>query len=979
MAVIEIAKIVVRRGQEATTGMPQLDSGEFGWAEDTEHLYIGKRIVDGAINDENSRILTSGDLDNVFSLLANTTTNVTYYKYRNQASWIHSVGTTVQTKLDTLVSLVDYGVIPLIDTHQVLDVSTASDSGATVLYFASTNGLVPHLGYTVSGTNIVNETTIVEVDRDYSITLSTPTTGAISTGSAITFNPPSADTVIDITSQFQTAVANIFNNDTAVTDSRRELLIPAGRYAISDTIELPPYSVLKGAGAGLTQLILTATDRNMFKTVGIDQYGTTYTYEGNSGDLSAAYRPRNIRIEGMTLSYDNTLTQHALVSLDNVYNSTIKDVDFMSSSTTYSAGVGVDIRSDGGSYSLARVNDGHSQNIEIIDCEFNGMNIGIRATGTVVRPIIDRNIFTNLAQGISFATEDTFPGPSDGLITKNRFHNILKEGLFVGPNPGNFRSNHLSQNNSYSYVGNGRWTGDFVTSSTTFYTTQPDFITTSGSGINVFVINTLTYANFVPVNPTEAFWYVTTSTVNGIYSQITGTVTVTPTTIQFATTGTDSVNFDGTAITIGYQEKITSAINFESTGNRTENDIFSRKVIADQGPPGGLVESINVLNVETMGQYLSNAQITIDPPDLLTGVPATARPVVDPGTGAIIRVDVINHGYGYLTTPGYSISGLNSGDPAELRINLVNRFWYTPYVSGNTTINDTANYSTIMGTGMTADMAKWPLTGTDQQINIQYQLSSKSLSRKGTILVNMAADGYVSLSENYNYLTDVVRFNNKSIVPAFGSGADYLVASLSNSAIGQIPVPPTNFFITGGGIYTDLAAQIVSTGTVFNSKGAGLTINSANSNGDITLASNLIVALAQGDSVIVPVASGGMTAGTYWVTQPVSIGANLISVSTTYEDAIAGVPTTFAGGAVIGAVANVDVGTTYYTISTTSADPQFDYSTPDSAFDIGATEDVQPSFSWSKSELNNYVKISCLNPSVVTTATLEYQVNIQQL
>ena len=46
MAVIEIAKIQVRRGQESVTGVPQLDPGELGWAEDTQHLYIGKRIVD---------------------------------------------------------------------------------------------------------------------------------------------------------------------------------------------------------------------------------------------------------------------------------------------------------------------------------------------------------------------------------------------------------------------------------------------------------------------------------------------------------------------------------------------------------------------------------------------------------------------------------------------------------------------------------------------------------------------------------------------------------------------------------------------------------------------------------------------------------------------------------------------------------------------------------------------------------------------
>ena len=47
MAVIEIARIQVRRGQENITGIPVLSPGEFGWAEDTEHLYIGKSVKIG--------------------------------------------------------------------------------------------------------------------------------------------------------------------------------------------------------------------------------------------------------------------------------------------------------------------------------------------------------------------------------------------------------------------------------------------------------------------------------------------------------------------------------------------------------------------------------------------------------------------------------------------------------------------------------------------------------------------------------------------------------------------------------------------------------------------------------------------------------------------------------------------------------------------------------------------------------------------
>jgi hypothetical protein len=116
MSIIEIAKIQVRRGQENQTGIPQLDPGEFGWAEDTEHLYIGKRIVEGANSDENSRILTENDYDNLFAIASGRGTSVastSTYRYRNDVNYnaLHSTTTTIAYKLDTTVNLVDFGVV----------------------------------------------------------------------------------------------------------------------------------------------------------------------------------------------------------------------------------------------------------------------------------------------------------------------------------------------------------------------------------------------------------------------------------------------------------------------------------------------------------------------------------------------------------------------------------------------------------------------------------------------------------------------------------------------------------------------------------------------------------------------------------------------------------------------------------------------------------------------------------------------------
>jgi hypothetical protein len=119
MAIIEVAKIQVRRGQEHVTGVPQLDPGEFGWAEDTQHLYIGKRISEGANSDENSRILTDLDLKNIFDIVGGGTTgsvaSTSTYRYRDSLdfSYFHSTTTSIAKKLDASVNLQDFSPVTL--------------------------------------------------------------------------------------------------------------------------------------------------------------------------------------------------------------------------------------------------------------------------------------------------------------------------------------------------------------------------------------------------------------------------------------------------------------------------------------------------------------------------------------------------------------------------------------------------------------------------------------------------------------------------------------------------------------------------------------------------------------------------------------------------------------------------------------------------------------------------------------------------
>jgi hypothetical protein len=118
MAVVEIAKIQVRRGDARTQGMPLLDTGEFGWAISGTHpestspeLFIGNRTNDGASVTTNTRILTVLDLPNIFS--SSITTSTYFYEGHrtvevNTGEGDTQVVRTVKDKLDDIVSLYDF-------------------------------------------------------------------------------------------------------------------------------------------------------------------------------------------------------------------------------------------------------------------------------------------------------------------------------------------------------------------------------------------------------------------------------------------------------------------------------------------------------------------------------------------------------------------------------------------------------------------------------------------------------------------------------------------------------------------------------------------------------------------------------------------------------------------------------------------------------------------------------------------------------
>jgi hypothetical protein len=105
MAIVQISRIQVRRGRKnGATSIPQLSSGEFGWAVDTQELFIGNGSVqEGAPFVGNTRILT--EKSNIFDLISQ-------YQFKKNDPTIQTgfspaspVSRTLQDRLDDTVSI----------------------------------------------------------------------------------------------------------------------------------------------------------------------------------------------------------------------------------------------------------------------------------------------------------------------------------------------------------------------------------------------------------------------------------------------------------------------------------------------------------------------------------------------------------------------------------------------------------------------------------------------------------------------------------------------------------------------------------------------------------------------------------------------------------------------------------------------------------------------------------------------------------
>lgn len=393
MAILEIAKIQIRRGQENVTGEPTLSPGEFGWAEDTEHLWIGKSISEGALDNKNTRILTENDLKSFASSSSSSTLATSQLYIGNIPGYSipantfpGSTSTTVQKKLDLFVSVVDFG---------------------------AKNDLSGDMGALIQ-------------DAIDNLWLNSSSTGSLKESVRVALRIPAG-------------VYNIANS----------LYLPPYATLIG---EGKGKTVLNftGTGAGTNPLV-------RFVGASSPPSHDLFNPSGPSAIVSSSQPQYiNLSGITFKYSTTTSLTSTTpLIYADCSIDSTIEDCEFVGSynaGTGASSNLyytGIEIRGGNGS-SPAR-------NLTIDNCVFKNMYYGVRSTFDIENTVIQNSTFSNLSRGVAFSetvASVASIGPVRSRVENCKFTDIEREGFYVGNPKITTATNHVSAFNVYKNVGN---------------------------------------------------------------------------------------------------------------------------------------------------------------------------------------------------------------------------------------------------------------------------------------------------------------------------------------------------------------------------------------------------------------------------------------------------------------------------------------------------------------------------------------------
>lgn len=367
MAVVQISRIQIRRGRKNSgTGLPQLASGEFGWAVDSQELFIGNGAVsEGAPYVGNTKLLSEND--NLFEF-ADT------YQYRSGTNIqtgpneTDPVERSLQERLDDRVSVRAFGC-PGDNTDQTVALQRALDQ----LYLNASNKGTPQ--------------------------------------------------------------------------ARVELILEPGEYKITNTIYIPPFATLRGAGSDKT--IINAGNHVAFQTVNETSTPGNPASDAISTTLNQA---RNIHMSGMTINSSNTAIQ-----LQSCKDSSFNDIVIVGTwglgDTATTSDVGILLNSLSTAVTC--------QNNKFTNLIIKNKSYAIWSKWDIANNIWSGSQYNTLHKGFVFGdgtilgTSGQLTGPLKNTIETSVFDLIENHAVQVLAGP-----NNTSRSNKYLNVGNNGGSDD---------------------------------------------------------------------------------------------------------------------------------------------------------------------------------------------------------------------------------------------------------------------------------------------------------------------------------------------------------------------------------------------------------------------------------------------------------------------------------------------------------------------------------------
>lgn len=411
MSIYQISKIQIRRGTaQGGTGVPQLASGELAWAIDTQELYIGNGSVsEGAPNVGNTKIITT--TDNIFELFD--------YQYKGNFKTPQN-SDVIQTGLSNLAPTL----------QKITDVLDRT-------VWAENFGISPN--NSAAANNEAIQRAIIE----------------------LYLNDDILNTNIDV------------DTGTPRKDFRVELKFSPGQYNFSETIYLPSYVTITGAGIEKTIFNYTGTG-SAFEFVSTDikdyvkkdSYGNTIgvfdkttVINGALFDAfvptmqniaTASTQPKYTNLNNFSLTLENSTANG--IRIVNLRDSKFQNIQILGPWSALSANVTYGINLLGSSV-LPAVTCSNNNFSNLI---FKGFNTGIYSTYNIKDNVINQCRFDgstlsrNVKYGIVFGTTGQgADGPQRNIISNCKFESISDHGIQIRSGLGN-----KTRGNDFVNVGN---------------------------------------------------------------------------------------------------------------------------------------------------------------------------------------------------------------------------------------------------------------------------------------------------------------------------------------------------------------------------------------------------------------------------------------------------------------------------------------------------------------------------------------------